>query len=120
MTLQRIKISDHFASLLDFGIKTCELRLDDRDYQTGDTLAFFDGKGNRRFRLDDRKVTHVLKNIEGLTPGWCVLSLNDPHADALRRRTEQAELAAESQRRTIAALRGQITKLRNAAKAVQS
>lgn len=113
MTHHEIKIDSHWAYLLATHTKTHELRRDDRDYQTGDTVRFLNPDGRRDWRWDEPlRITHVLKNIAGLEPGWVVLSFNDPEKEQLNRwANEQYELA-QSYRRTIGSLKGQITKLR--------
>jgi hypothetical protein len=114
MTIHHIKITDHWARLLSTGVKTCELRWDDRDYQAGDLIQFLDTDGKRHWRWDSPLlITHVLKNISGLERGWVVLSFQDPEKERLRRYGNDWYEVAESRRRTIAALRGRITKLRN-------
>lgn len=112
MITHQIKITDHWASLLDQGVKTCELRRDDRDYQTGDKVMFYNLDGVRRYWLGTRTITHVLKNIDGLVAGYVVLSLDDPEKDRWRKSAEARLARATRLERSNAALRGQITKLR--------
>lgn len=119
MTHHRIKITDHWGHKLHSGIKTFELRVDNRDYQTGDTIEFLNQDGQPTY-LRDRTITHVLKNITGLTPGWAILSLSTPALDdALRQKEmyyrwyQDGQDTIRKQNRSIAALRGQITKQRN-------
>lgn len=109
MTYHELKIDSHWYSLLFDQRKTCELRLDDRDYQIGDTVQFNTSAG---YLSDLYTVTHVLKNYPGLQPGYVVLSLKHPDADWYR--DEARRLAGEVERlsRSNASLRGQITKLR--------
>jgi hypothetical protein len=112
MTHHNLKITDHWWWELVSGRKTCEARLDDRDYQVGDTIKFFAVDGVTRRGWQTWKVTHVLKNYEGVTPGWVVLSLTDGRlAEALSSVTHQGEVITRRDR-SISALRGQITKLR--------
>ncbi|MDV8022311.1 DUF3850 domain-containing protein [Rhodococcus sp. IEGM 1330] len=112
MTAHGIRITDHWARLLDQGVKTCELRLDDRDYQPGDTLTFYDLNGDRRRWMHVRTVTHVLKNFDGLTPGYVILSLDDPEKVRAKAQAEHRRERITRLERSNAALRGQITKLR--------
>lgn len=112
MTHHNLKITDHWWRELNAGRKTCEARLDDRDYQVGDTIRFFTADGASRRGWRDWTVTHVLKNHEGVTPGWVILSLTDGRlADAERSVARQGEVITRRDR-SISGLRGQITKLR--------
>ncbi len=64
----------HFADVLS-GRKTAELRLDDRGYQVGDTLAmheFVDGAETGR--VVAYVITHKLTGGPWLAPGYCMLS----------------------------------------------
>lgn len=109
MSHHNVKINDHWYRLLSRGIKNYELRFDDRDYQTGDTIRM---QASREWMHEDRTIVHVLKNIDGLAPGWVVLSFNDPDREYLRERKEALFAESETLRRSNASLRGQITKLR--------
>jgi hypothetical protein len=66
---------------IERGEKTCEYRLNDRDFATGDVLHL------RRFQPAGqlytgaemrRKVTHVLRSGFGLPGGYAILSLESP------------------------------------------
>ena len=76
MKTHRLKIHPNYLDRLLDGTKTCELRYNDRDYQTGDILEF-ESLGyipnipeNCRF-----EITHVLENYNGLAPQYAILSL---------------------------------------------
>ena len=83
----------HFIPAL-LGLKQAEVRYDDRDYQEGDFVYLYevDAKGNYTntepvdgvpTALDGKgepkcvkaKITHVLRDFEGLSEGYCMLSL---------------------------------------------
>lgn len=72
-------IQPHFENLLN-GIKTFELRKDDRPYATGNVLLLkeYDLQAKtysgREIKMT---VTHVLRNAPefGLLPGYCILSI---------------------------------------------
>ena len=53
-----IKIREVYLKNLISGKKTAEIRYNDRDYQLGDTLAFYN---EDRFEIDDHKflITHI-------------------------------------------------------------
>lgn len=73
-----IKIqSEHFSEVL-IHRKTQEVRLNDRDYQTGDCLNLreIDSKGQFTGQEMNAEVSHVLHGGQfGIAEGWCVLSL---------------------------------------------
>lgn len=78
----------YFDSLLN-GNKTSELRLNDREYGVGDTVLLreFDPRpghvcGDYTGRKQTRKITHILHDMAGLLPGYCVLSLAQPEQAA--------------------------------------
>lgn len=65
------------------GQKTSEVRFNDRDFQTGDTIVFqpVNSDGNtliKPYSLPTYEITHVLdSNLfpQGLQPGYCILSI---------------------------------------------
>lgn len=78
-----LKIDEKWFERIYTGQKTSELRFNDRDYQTGDTVIFrpIDSGGNaiiKPYDLPIYKITHVLDSNQfpqGLQPGYCVLSI---------------------------------------------
>lgn len=104
----RVKIESHWWTEIAAGRKTAELRQDDRDYQIGDLVLFVcNGQVYGR-----RTITHVLKNVIGLQPGFVVLSLNNPDYDWIVETAERrGEWLATAERR-VAALKGVVTKQR--------
>lgn len=110
MTTHYLKISDHWHGLLWSGRKTCEVRIDDRDYQIGDAIRF--QREGTEYWTREFRVIHVLKNFEGITPGWVVLSLEHPDAEWARQHRRELSDRVAALQRSNAALRGQITKLR--------
>lgn len=110
MTTHHLKIDSHWYRLLWDSEKPYEVRIDDRDYQKGDLI---------RFKLGDAyqhgywTVTHVLKHVAGICPGFVVLSLEHPEKARREREHEARGRRNEHLRRSNAALRGVITRLRN-------
>lgn len=78
--IHSLKIDPEYYELLKTKVKTSELRLNDRNYKTGDTLVIhsfckesgYTGEPALRYN-----VTHVLQDFEGLKPGYCILSLKE-------------------------------------------
>lgn len=81
MKQHRVKCwPEHFQAVWD-GLKKAELRLNDRDYQTGDELVLLeynpvdDSYSERQIRAD---ISHVLAGGPWLAEGYAMLSLLDP------------------------------------------
>lgn len=56
------------------GVKTFELRKNDREYKTGDVLEMSEFKDGRNTgRMIRCKVTYMLEGYTGLTDGYCIL-----------------------------------------------
>jgi ASC-1-like (ASCH) protein len=76
--IHSLKIDPEFYDLLKTGKKTSELRKNDRNYKTGDTLVLHAYEKEIGY-LDSIvlrfSVTHVLENFDGLKPGYCILSI---------------------------------------------
>ena len=78
---------EHFGAVMS-GLKTVELRRDDRGFDAGDTLVLREFEPFSRAytgRETTREVSHVIRDVTGfgLLPGFVALSLADP--DAQRR-----------------------------------
>lgn len=72
--VHRLKILKQYLIDIAIGIKTFEIRFNDRDYQVGDVLHFVcDEVPFYSFYL----VTYVLKDCEkfGLMNGYCILGI---------------------------------------------
>lgn len=69
-----LKIEDKYLKAIKDGIKdgikTFELRKNDRDYQVGDLIKFSKDK-------DIYKITYILKDVKeyGLDSNYCILSI---------------------------------------------
>ena len=71
-----LKILPEYYTAVNKGVKTYELRFDDRNYAVGDTLILREWEnGQYTGRQLTATVTHVLKDFVGLTDGWAVLSI---------------------------------------------
>lgn len=80
-----IKIqSEHFNEVIAHR-KTHEVRLNDRDYQTGDCLNLREIDSNGQFTGQEvnAEISHVLYGGQfGIAEGWCVLSMKGGTEDA--------------------------------------
>jgi len=68
-----LKIERNYFDNLQSGIKKCEIRYNDRDYQKGDIL---DLSMSAAHITVSRKITHIHSGL-GLKEGYVVLSLED-------------------------------------------
>jgi len=82
MKTHYLKIESKWLYRLHSGRKTCEVRKNDRDYQTGDEIIFTEvpnEKGGVVITSADAKhlykITHVLTCCDGLQEGYCILSI---------------------------------------------
>jgi len=70
---------EHFRDVRA-GVKTAELRLNDRNYQSGDVLVLreYDPKAREYTgQVETRTVTHVLSEEQNLQPGMVMLSMSE-------------------------------------------
>lgn len=74
--IHELKTLSEYYDAVERGLKTYELRFDDRGYAVGDLLdlrEIKDGKYTGRRKMVE--ITHILKGFEGLKDGWAVLSI---------------------------------------------
>lgn len=116
MTTHDVKIEPRWFERIQQNEKFAEVRFDDRDYQTGDTVRFWRNDTEPEYRYSvERRITHVLHAAEGLEDGFVVLSLADPRVENLQGRIDRMTEAKLSGDRSNAVLRGQNRRLREAA-----
>ncbi|MCV7226096.1 DUF3850 domain-containing protein [Mycolicibacterium komossense] len=116
MTTHDVKIEPRWFDRIQGNEKFAEVRFDDRDYQTGDTVRFWRNDTEPEYRYSvERRITHVLRAADGLAGGYVVLSLADPRVDDYRSRWERGIAENERLARSNAGLRGVNTRLRNGA-----
>lgn len=112
MTTHELKIGSHWYTLLMDGIKTHEVRYADRDYQAGDRIYF--KVGSREIPTYDAwTITHVLHHQTGVADGYVILSLLHPYKARREKEYEARWQSNEKLRRSNAAQRGVVTRLRN-------
>lgn len=85
MKLHELKILHPYLIDVTIGIKTFELRKNDRDYQVGDLIHFIDiwgddTKNDVEPYIDENtlyRITYVLKDVEkyGLDKDYCILAI---------------------------------------------
>lgn len=78
MTVHHLKTIEPYYSLVYLGLKTMELRYNDRDFKIGDILVleqFVDGQLTGLHV--ERLVTNVLTDAKqfGLMDGYCIMSI---------------------------------------------
>lgn len=70
---------EHFKNVRA-GIKTAEIRRNDRNYHPGDVLVlreFDQQSGEYTGEVETRTVTHVLEDVRYLQPGMAMLSMSE-------------------------------------------
>lgn len=85
MTVHTLKTLDRYFDAVEDGTKTFEVRLNDRAFQTGDTLVLRRYEktqiGHRPtipFREVRKRITFILQGGQfGIAPQYCVLGLGD-------------------------------------------
>ena len=81
MAVHYLKIKPEYDKDVQCGLKTFELRKNDRDFQVGDILMLIklDGKGNETDQVIRKKVTYILKDCPqyGLKEGYAILGIGE-------------------------------------------
>lgn len=68
---------EYFDRLLS-GNKRCEIRKNDRNFQYGDRLLIYEYDRATKVKSGrqlEYRITDIVSDFEGLTPGWVALSL---------------------------------------------
>lgn len=77
--LHVLKIKEKYLKDIEKGIKTFELRKNDRDYQVNDLIRFVDTNGQNYSKSNKYlyEITYILKNVPeyGLNEDYCILGL---------------------------------------------
>lgn len=114
MTRHDVKIEPRWFERIRENEKFAEVRFDDRDYQTGDTVRFWRNDTEPEYQYSvERTITHVLRACKGLADGFVVLSLADPRVADLRAKLDRSIDVRAALERSNAALRGANKRLRN-------
>jgi len=75
MQTHQLRISREYYANVCNERKKCEIRLNDRDFQCGDSIRFYDTEGQLYLPAIDFGITHVLQFPEGLKEGYVALSI---------------------------------------------
>lgn len=79
MTVHYLKIKPEYYKDVEAGLKTFELRKNDRNFQVGDILMLIklDGEGNETDQVCRVKVSYILKDCPqyGLKDGYAILGI---------------------------------------------
>lgn len=81
MAVHYLKIKEEYYRDVMIGLKTFELRKNDRNFQVGDILMLIklDDKGNETDQIIKKKVKYVLKDCSqyGLKDGYAILGIGE-------------------------------------------
>jgi Domain of unknown function (DUF3850) len=80
MDIHHVKSWPEYFGPISHNMKTFDLRKDDRNYQTGDWVTFEEfrpGVGEYTGATVTRRIVYILRNFDGLMPGYCILGLTD-------------------------------------------
>lgn len=81
MAVHYLKIKEEYYRDVMIGLKTFELRKNDRDFQVGDILMLIklDDKGNETDQVIKKKVKYILKDCPqyGLKDGYTILGIGE-------------------------------------------
>ena len=75
--IHELKIKPVYFEAVKEGIKTFELRKDDRNFKVGDILLLREWEHKYSGRKIKKKVIYILKEIEGIEIGYCILALGE-------------------------------------------
>jgi uncharacterized protein DUF3850 len=69
--------TQYYGAIRD-NIKRFDLRKDDRGYEVGDKVIFEEfkhGVGEYTGKTVERRIAYILRDFDGLMPGYCILGL---------------------------------------------
>ena len=74
MAYHDLKINPEFFGPISLGLKTAELRLNDRDYKVGDWLILREWHNGYTGQQVSRKVVHIA-DVDFVSPGYVLMSI---------------------------------------------
>lgn len=74
MAYHDLKIDPEFFVPVSLGLKTAELRINDRDYKVGDWLILREYHNGYSGRKVSRKVVHIAE-VDFVSPGYVLMSI---------------------------------------------
>lgn len=85
MKIHKLKLQKQYWDSINEGTKTCEVRLNDRDFQKGDFIEFEEVPGEVLYVCGFEvstmpspymfEITHIQHHPDFLVKGYCVLSI---------------------------------------------
>lgn len=76
--IHELKILPEFFYPVSIGLKTFELRKNDRNFQVGDIIKLKEWNGNNYTGCQlDRKIIYILKEVAGLEAEYCILGIEE-------------------------------------------
>ena len=76
MIIHDLKIWPEYFEKIKTGLKTFELRKDDRDFRVGDELILREFKdGCYTYNICRRKIIYILRGSPGIKKGYVILGL---------------------------------------------
>lgn len=74
MAYHTLKCDPEFFGPVSLGLKTAEIRLNDRDYKVGDWLILQEYHNGYSGRQVSRKVVHIAE-VDFVSPGYVLMSI---------------------------------------------
>jgi hypothetical protein len=78
MKTHQVKSWPEFFEPIALGVKTFDLRKDDRGYQVGENIQFEEFRhltGEHTGKVVTRRIAYILRNFDGLMPGYVILGI---------------------------------------------
>ena len=75
MIVHDLKIWPEYFERVKTGLKTFELRKDDRNFQVGDELLLREFNESYTGNICHRKITYILSGSQGIEKGYVILGL---------------------------------------------
>lgn len=98
MDIHRVKSWPEYYAPIVRNIKTFDLRKDDRAYAVGDWIVFEEfkhGIGTYTGATTTRRIVYILRNFDGLMPGYCILGLGE--VDDVSMLSREAKIKRQSE-----------------------